>query len=102
MFGDPTSFSETQSKEWFVKYLLETSYLQEILKFTTGYSTMPFQGLKGDISVRYLADDENYIMPTSSACLKILYLPTVHTKQNKFFEMLDIAFKFESEGFANP
>ena len=72
------------------------------MRFVTGYRVMPYYGLKGLISVKYLSDDDTNSLPKSSVCLKILYIPTVYSKKEKFFKAIDNALDCEFEGFSNP
>ena len=65
-------------------------------------SSIPFEGLKEAISVKYLIDDDTKMYPTSQACLKLIHVPTVHSTEKKFFEIMNTALKVESKGFANP
>lgn len=98
----PTDFSKKQSYDWFIQYIQGASaeQLQCLLKFATSFKTIPPYGMEHKITIKYLSDDdEKASLPKSLACLAILSLPTVHSSQKKFNESIDVALKFESEGF---
>jgi hypothetical protein len=100
----PTDFSKKQSYDWFVQYIQSASaeQLQCLLKFATSFKTIPPYGMEHKITIKYLPDDdEKASLPKSLACLAILSLPTVHSSQTKFNESVDLALKFESEGFSS-
>ena len=44
-------------------------------------------------------DDEKVSMLSAIVHLAILQLPTIHSPENEFNQSLDIALKFESQGF---
>ena len=101
---EPTDFAQKQSFDWFLSYVRNCNQikLQSLLQFATGYKSVPPRGLPHKISLRYLAeDDEKTSMPTSSACLAILNLPTIHSVEATFVESFDCALKYESQGFPN-
>ena len=100
-FDSCKGFSENQAKEWLCQYINQTSRLTEFLSFCTGYSNMPFGGLNGTISVKYLPDDDEKSLMKTSACLKILFLPTVHSSRERFFHFIDMALDNGSKGFVN-
>ena len=101
-FQETHNFVENQAKSWLIDYIGKTRKLSEFLCFVTGYRFMPYYGLKGLISVKYLPDDDTNSLPKSSACLKILYIPTVYSNKEKFFKAIDNALDCECEGFSNP
>ena len=51
--------------------------LTAILRFSTGFVSIPPWGLRKPIVLRYLNDDEKKIYPEAMACFNILQLPTV-------------------------
>ena len=106
----PQNFAENQSHEWFLDYIRqgedeefpEDSRLRSLLQFWTGWNAVPFGGLTKRLKVTFLNDDDTYHLPTSSACLALLRIPTVHSSKKKFFQAMDIALKFAKVGFHNP
>lgn len=109
--SEPKNFSERQASEWLMEYINEQESdvvgsggprACALLQFCTGWQVVPLGGLQTKIKVTYLADDDCYKLPTTSACLAILRIPTVHSTKKKFFEAMDIALKFERMGFPNP
>ena len=101
-FDDCKSFASTQAKDWFVTYINETDKLSQFLSFSTGFSIIPYGGLQGNIYVKYLADDDENSLMKASACLKIVFIPTVYSTKEKFFESIDVALDHGSIGFPNP
>lgn len=100
----PTDYAQKQAYDWFMKYVQCASpeQLQCLLQFATGFKTVPPYGMEQKIVLKYRPDhDENASFPTSMACLSILSLPTVHSTEKKFKESMDIALKFESQGFGS-
>lgn len=77
--------------------------LQSPLQYATGFKSVPPRGLPQKVSVHYLPedDDERASIPTSSACLAILNIPTIQSVEALFIESLDCALKCESQGFHN-
>ena len=101
-------FAKKQAWEWFVAFLNANEKSEEypggsactaMLSFCTGLKRIPFGGLRSEISVRFHPDDDQYSLPTVSACLFILHLPIVHSSENKFLQAIKIALKHECEGF---
>ena len=100
---EPSGFAEKQSLEWFKKYIVEASDRRKvILHFATGWIMISLGGLSRKIQVTFLPDDDELELPTSSACLFILHMPTVHSNEKLFAKFMDIALKFGSMGFPNP
>ena len=100
----PNDFSKKQSYDWFIEYVRSASadQLHCLLKFSTSFKTIPPYGMQHKVTIKYLPDDdEKASLPKSLACLAILSLPTVHSSQKKFNESIDVALKFESEGFGS-
>ena len=106
----PSNFAEEQSQKWFLDYLSlkpdpdfpDDNRCRSLLQFWTGWSVVPFGGLTKRLKVIFLADDDRFCLPTSSACTKTLRLPTVHSSQGKFFQSMDVALKYGKVGFPNP
>ena len=63
---------------------------------------MPFNDLPGAINVKYLQNSKDDSIMKSSACLKILFLPVIYSDKYKYFRMIVVALKCESQGYANP
>ena len=51
------------------------------------------------IKLEFLEDDDEKQLPMAQACFNILRIPTVHSTQQQFEKMMDIALKCESSGF---
>ncbi len=106
----PSNFAEEQSQKWFLDYLSlkpdpdfpDDNRCRSLLQFWTGWSVVPFGGLTKRLKVIFLVDDDKFCLPTSSACIKTLRLPTVHSSQGKFFQSMDVALKYRKVGFPNP
>ena len=84
------------------KELVYGSRLNTLLQFCTGHRSLPRNGFRAKLQIQFLPDDDDYQMPTSSACLHILRLPTVHSSRAQFFHMMESALKFSAIGFPNP
>ena len=96
-------FAKKSSYEWFTNYIKNSDKqnLQALLQFCTGHKSVQPRGLCRKICVRFLSeDDEKASLPTSSACLNVHFLPTIHSTESKFVQSMDNALKFESQGFA--
>ena len=99
----PSDFAQQRSYDWFIEYVSNAGEekLKCLLQFITGFKSIPPRGLPHNIVLRYLPDDdEKASLPSATACLAILQLPTIHSTENKFNQSLDIALQFESQGFA--
>ena len=99
----PSDFAQQRSYDWFIEYVSNAGEekLKCLLQFITGFKSIPPRGLPHNIVLRYLPDDdEKASLPSATACLAILQLPTIHSTVNKFNQSLDIALQFESQGFA--
>ena len=95
-------FENKQAYEYFQSFLdsASTDTLSAILKFTTGFQSIPPWGLRKHIVIRYLEDDEKKIYPEAMACFNILQLPTVHSKKKTFEEHILKALSIEGIGFS--
>ena len=106
----PSNFSERQATEWFKSYLEQEENIEfpgdgrlaTLLKFCTGWATIPFGCLTSKIKVTFLPDDEGDSLPTASACTSLIRIPTCHSSKKGFFKAMDVALKYASEGFPNP
>lgn len=103
---DAQNFSEHQAHEWFESYLTEensdfpgNTKLRSLFQFWTGWTVVPFGGLTKKLKVAFLPDDDTKTLPTASACLAIIRLPTVYTSKKRFFEAMDIVLRFGRVGF---
>ena len=69
-----------------MKYVEEADEdkLRSLLQFITGHKSVPPCGLPQNICLKYLPDDDEKGLPTSSACLAILNIPTIHSSEAKF------------------
>jgi len=74
--------------------------LTAILRFATGFESIPPWGLRRPIVIRYLDDDEKKIYPEAMACFNILQLPTVHGNAKSFKEHFMKALSIEGIGFS--
>ena len=125
-YVNATNFAQNQSKSWFQEYLelveeannefCAGTRLSTLLIFATGFKVPPVGGFRKSIGfkvppvggfrksikVQFLPDDDNFTLPTVSACLFILNIPTVHSSKKKFFEEMDKALKYGSRRFPNP
>ena len=111
-YANATNFSQNLSKSWFQEYLelveeannefCAGTRLSTLLMFATGFKVPPIGGFRKSIKVQFLPDDDNFTLPTVSACFFILNIPTVHPSKKKLFEEMDKALKYGSRGFSNP
>ena len=108
---EPKSFSQRQALEWLYDYLEDAdagkeliggSRVKALLLFSTGQKSLPRNGFRNKLQIQYLPDDDEHTLPTASACLQIVRLPTVHSSKKKFFEAMETALKFGALGFPNP
>lgn len=92
-------YEKKQAFDFFSKIITDSSekYISAVLKFITGHSLVPPWG----ITVKYLDDDDAHIYPKTMSCFNILYLPTVHTTQQKFGEHFEKAIAIEGVGFSD-
>ena len=104
----PEDFAKKQAYEWFMSLVEENeisdvypggSVISSLLSFCTGSKSVPFGGFESKLTVNFLQEDDEKSLPTTSACLLILNLPTVHSSKSKFFESMKLALQFGSEGF---
>jgi len=98
----PSDFAQQRSFDWFMEYVSNAGEekLRCLLQFITGFKSVPPRGLPHNIVLKYLPeDDEKSSLPSATACLAILQLPTIHSTANKFNQSFDIALEFESQGF---
>ena len=108
----PSNFAEQQAFEWFNEFVSEgdsplsdddpESIVKALLAFTTGWQTPSMFVSEPRIKVKFLLDDDDHVLPTSSACLKVLRIPTVHPTKVKFQEAMITALKYGRQGFPNP
>ena len=104
----PSNFAEEQSQKWFLDYLglkpdpdfPDDNRCRSLLQFCTGWSVVPFGGLTKRLKVIFLADDDKFCLPTSSACTKTLRLPTVHSSQGKFFSIYGCCVEIQKSGLS--
>ena len=99
----PSDFAQQRFYDWFMEYVSNAGEekLRCLLQFITGFKSIPPRGLPHNIVLRYLPDDdEKASLPSATACLAILQLPTIHSTENKFNQSLDISLEFESHRFA--
>ena len=96
-FEDCRMPQQTQAKEWLISYLqsAQQTQLKKFLGFCTGYRSIPFEGLKGAVSVKYQTDDDTNCYMKSAACLKIIYIPVVYSSKGKYFQSIDVALEAE-------
>lgn len=96
-------YEKKQAFDFFSKIITDSSekYISAVLKFITGHSLVPPWGLGSPITVKYLDDDDAHIYPKTMSCFNILYLPTVHTTQQKFGEHFEKAIAIEGVGFSD-
>lgn len=108
---EPKSFAEKQAVEWLYECLERKedadqffggSRLKALLMFCTGSIAPPRYGYKQKIQISFKPDDDEHELPTSSACLHVLCLPTVHSSKKKFFHAIDVALKYAALGFPDP
>ena len=108
---EPKSFAEKQAIEWLYECIERKedadqffggSRMKALLMFCTGTIAPPRYGYKQKIQISFKPDDDEHELPTSSACLHVLSLPTVHSSKKKFFQAIDVALKHAALGFPNP
>ncbi len=106
-----SSFTERQAWEWFLEFVNEGDLtvskddpekrVVALLSFATGWQLPPTtEDFK--IKLEFLPDDDCHTLPTSSACLRILRIPTVHSTKSKFKEAMLVALEHGRQGFPNP
>ena len=66
---------------------------------TAAKRAIPPWGLEKSIIVKFLADDETKMLPEATTCFYILSIPVFHTSEMSFFKYIDMAIRFESNGF---
>eukprot|EP00794_Sanderia_malayensis_P001155 gene1155-522_t len=81
----PKDFSQRQAFDWFSEDIEEDadslyadSKVNILLVFITGWRLPPIGGLRSSIQIQFLPNDDAHSLPTSSACLSVIRLPTVH------------------------
>ncbi len=82
--------------------LVGGSRINVLMVFCTGHSKLPRNGIKNKFQVQFLTDDDEIVLPTSSACLQCARLPNSHSSKSKFDQAMDTALKFAALGFPNP
>lgn len=108
----PKDFAQQQAYDWFLEFIDdgakqvaaddEESRLKALLAFTTGWQTPNTYGAPIRIKIEFLRDDDSQSLPTSSACLSIIRIPTVHSTKKKFEASIIAAIKHARRGFPNP
>eukprot|EP00112_Aurelia_sp_Birch-Aquarium-sp1_P013233 Seg2801.2 transcript_id=Seg2801.2/GoldUCD/mRNA.D3Y31 product="hypothetical protein" protein_id=Seg2801.2/GoldUCD/D3Y31 len=108
----PKDFAQQQAYDWFLEFIDdgakqvaaddEESRLKALLAFTTGWQTQNTYGAPIRIKIEFLRDDDSQSLPTSSACLSIIRIPTVHSTKKKFEASIIAAIKHARRGFPNP
>ena len=90
------------SMRWLIEYVTEASSerTEDLLVFITAKRTIPPWNLEKPIILKFLADDETKMLPEATTCFYILSIPVVHTSKMLFFKYMDMALRFESNGFA--
>ena len=91
------------SMRWLVEYVTEASSerIEDLLVFITAKRTISPWDLEKPTIVKLLADDETKMLPDATTCFYILSIPVVHTSKMPFFKYMDMALRFESNGFAS-
>ena len=108
----PKDFAQQQAYDWFLEFIDdgakqvaaddEESRLRALLAFTTGWQTPNTYGAPSRIKIEFLQDDDSQSLPTASACLSIIRIPTVHSTKKKFEASIVAAIKHARRGFPNP
>lgn len=95
-------YEKKQAFNFFESIVNESSScdLKKILRFTTGFDTIPPWGLRKPMSVKYLEDDEKKIYPEAMSCFNIIYLPTVYSNYECFKSNFLKALEIEGTGFS--
>ena len=104
------NFTERQAYSWLTSYINQEeddefptdSRQRALLQFWTGWTVVPFGGLKKRLKVAFLPDDDATSLPTTSSCTAVLQIPTVHSSKKGFFQAMNVALKFGRVGFPNP
>jgi hypothetical protein len=52
-----------------------TDFTHRLLKFYTGYASVPPHGLTGKVAVNFLPDDDTKPIPKAVSCLHVLSIP---------------------------
>ena len=109
--SEPKSFEQKQAEMWLYEFLEDEgidkeliggSRIKALLMFCTGHTHLPRNGFRAKLQIQFLPDDDEQTLPTASACLHILRLPTVHSSKSQFCKAMDTALKFAALGFPNP
>ena len=109
--SEPKSFEQKQAEMWLYVFLEDAdmdkelvvgSKIKALLMFCTGHTHLPRNGFRVKLQIQFLPDDDEHTLPTASACLQILRLPTVHSSKSQFCKAMDTALKFAPFGFPNP
>lgn len=107
---DCSEFEKVQAHSWFMEYVKENPQdeafpggcrIKALFQFCTGLQVPPPGERHPKISLLYLPDDDTYQMPLAQACMGYLRIPVVHSTKAKFYEMMDLALKFECTGFGS-
>ena len=102
--GENYDYEKQEAVKHFKKLISisTTETLERILKFATGFSSIPPWGLRNKISIKFLADDDDKLYPEAMACFSILYLATVHSSEQGFIRHFEKALEIEGIGFSTP
>lgn len=75
--------------------------LSTLFRFITAYEKPPVWGMETPISVKFLLDGDNKIMPEAldDTCIKTIFLSVVHSGKNIFYKYMNKALDLESMGF---
>ena len=107
----PVTASQQQALDWLYEYLSIPHPNQELpagtrmktlLQFWCGSKHPPRGGFTKKLTIRFLAENSSNKLPTSTACLHILRLPTLYKSKEEFCIAMTTALKFEAHGFPNP
>lgn len=93
------NYAEEQSYNWLLENIDKDKDQEfpgdgrhcSLLQFWSGWSMIPFEGHSKMFKVKFIADDDRYNLPISSACSVVLRLPTVYTSELRLFRAMNIA-----------
>ena len=94
--------TQKQCFHWFIGYVCDPDQASFKVFFSLPQGTDLYLLVAYQISrYRYPPDDdERASMPTSSTCLAILNIPTLHSVEATLIESLDCALKCEAKDFS--
>ena len=61
------------------------------------FKSIPPRGLPHSIVLKYFPDDERSSLPSATACLAMIQLPTTHSTVTKNMQSFDITLEFQSK-----